>query len=111
MNKASALGTKGTLAIRRISAPRAPLGWRISNALRLAYIKGWLAVYIGVPLARAFGLMSAYGKLEATVIKADGRRVNYGVLGYRVVTTAFVGYVTDQLQTETSTFGDFKYHD
>ena len=29
----------------------------------------------------------------------------------RVVTTAFVDFVVDQLQTETSVFGDFKYHD
>jgi len=29
----------------------------------------------------------------------------------RVVTDAFVAFVVDQLQTETSTFGDFKYHD
>jgi len=105
------LSTTGTLAIKKIPAPRPSLAWRISNVLRWAYIKGWLAVHIGVPIARALGLMTAYGKLEATVIRADGKRINYGVLGYRVVTTAFVGYVTDQLQTETSTFGDFKYHD
>jgi len=29
----------------------------------------------------------------------------------RVVTTAFVNFVVDQLQAETSVFGDFKYHD
>jgi len=28
-----------------------------------------------------------------------------------VVTTAFVSFVVDQLQTETSVFGDFKFHD
>lgn len=28
----------------------------------------------------------------------------------KVVTTAFVDFVVDQLQTETSEFGDFKYH-
>jgi hypothetical protein len=28
----------------------------------------------------------------------------------KVVTTAFVDFVVDQLQTETSAFGDFKYH-
>jgi hypothetical protein len=33
------------------------------------------------------------------------------VLDYRVVTNAFVAFVVDQLQTETSVFGDFKYHD
>ena len=37
--------------------------------------------------------------------------VDYGLLGMRVVTSAFVAFVTDQLQTETSVFGDFKYHD
>lgn len=111
MNKTSLFSTTGTLGVRKNAAPRAPLAWRISNTLRWAYIKGLLAVYIGVPLARAFGLMSAYGKLEAVVTRADGSKVNYGVLGFRVVTTAFVGYVTDQLQTETSTFGDFKFHD
>ena len=29
----------------------------------------------------------------------------------KVVTTAFVDFIVDQLQTETSAFGDFKYHD
>ena len=103
--------TRGELAVRKIAAPRAPLSWRLRNTLRWGFLHGWLAVHVGVPLARAFGLMTAYGKLEAVLVKADGRRINYGVLGYRVVTTAFVSFVVDQLQTETSVFGDFKYHD
>lgn len=107
----STLKSVGTLAARKIAAQRAPLAWRVSNALRWAFIKGWLAVHIGVPIARAFGLMTAYGKLEACLIRADGSKVAYGILGYRVVTSAFVNFVTDQLQTETSVFGDFKYHD
>lgn len=37
--------------------------------------------------------------------------VNFGVVSRRVVTNAFVAFVVDQLQTETSVFGDFKYHD
>ena len=51
------------------------------------------------------------GKLEARKLCADGQVIDYGTLGYRVVTTAFVNFVVDQLQTETSIFGDFKYHD
>jgi len=62
-------------------------------------------------VARFFGLMTAYGKLEAILYRANGEVVRFGVLSYRVVTTAFVDFVTDQLQTETSVFGDFKYHD
>ena len=101
----------GTLSIRKIPAARPPLSWRISNTLRWSFIHGWLAVHIGVPIARWFGLMTAYGTLEAVLHRADGTKVHYGVLSYRVVTTAFVNFVTDQLQTETSVFGDFKYHD
>ena len=101
----------GGLDIVHIRAQRAPLSWKLSNILRWAFIKGWLAVHVGVPIARAMGLMTAYGTLEALVIKADGTKIAYGILGHRVVTTAFVGFVTDQLQTETSVFGDFKYHD
>lgn len=33
------------------------------------------------------------------------------VVKHKVVTTAFVDFVVDQLQTETSVFGDFKYHE
>jgi hypothetical protein len=111
MNKISNVQSFGELAIHKISAPRAPLSWRISNALRWGFIRGWLAVHIGVPLARSFGLMTGYGKVEALLIKADGLRVNYGVLGYRLVTTAFVTFVVDNLQTDSTEFGDFKFHD
>lgn len=101
----------GSLSALRIRTPGPSLAWRLSNYLRRSFIKSWLAVVIGVPLARAFGLMTAYGRLDAVLIRADGSRVNYGLLGYRVVTTAFVSFMVDQLQTDTSEWGDFKYHD
>lgn len=111
MNAQGKVGFSGTLKMKVIRAPRAPLSWRLQNYLRLSFIRGFLAVHLGAPMAKTFGLMTAYGKLEAVLIKADGTYVNYGVLGYRVVTNAFVNFVTDQLQTESSVFGDFKYHD
>ena len=107
----SKLSMSGNLGIAKISTPQAPLLWRVSNVLRWEYIKGWLATFILAPIANKFGIMTALGKLEAVLIKADGSKVNYGVLGFRVVTTAFVSFVVDQLQTESSLFGDFKYHD
>ncbi len=39
-------------------------------------------------------------------VKKDRRKVIN-----KVVTDAFVNFVVDQLQTETSAFGDFKYHE
>lgn len=105
------VGPRGRLGITHFRIPMAPISWRIKNAMRWSFIKGLLAVYVGVPIARAMGLMTAYGTLRAVLIKADGTRIDYGLLTHRVVTTAFVNFVVDQLQTETSLFGDFKYHD
>ncbi len=101
----------GKLNARVIRAPGPGLAWQLINWLHWSKIKSLIGVFVVNPIANAFGLMTAYGKLEARLVKANGQVINYGVLDYRVVTTAFVNFVTDQLQTETSVFGDFKYHD
>ena len=101
----------GKLATKLIRAKGPGLRWFLKNWLHWKQFKALVGVFLVQPVARFFGLMTAYGRLEAVLIKADGKRINYGVLGYRLVTTAFVNFVVDQLQTETSVFGDFKYHD
>lgn len=102
---------RGNLNTKVIHAPTAPLAWKLSNWMSWSKIKSLLGVFVVSPVANKFGLTTAYGKLELTHIKANGDVVRYGVVDYRVVTTAFVDFVTDQLQTETSVFGDYKYHD
>lgn len=111
MNKEGTISAKGVLRTKVIRTPRASLKWQLSNKLRWGYIKGWLAEKIGMPVAQKLGVLVALGSVEATLIKADGTKVHYGTLSRRVVTNAFVNFVVDQLQTETSVFGDFKYHD
>lgn len=111
MNLNAIVPSSGSLGIRVIHAARPSWMWRIKNTLRLNFIIGWLGYNIFAPLVNKFGIMTAKGKLEALLIKADGTKVNYGVLGYRSITTAFVTFVVDQLQTETAVFGDFKFHD
>lgn len=83
------------------------------------WLKG-LDLTIGTWLARVLrihvgGLMHAHTELIARKkVLVDGvyqytdvRRV----VKDKVVTTAFVNFIVAQLQTETSAFGDFKYHD
>lgn len=89
----------------------APLAWKVRNALRWSYIKGEMAKTFGVPIAKTFGLMTAIGELRAIKLGRDGIATDHGVVDRRVVTTAFCAYMVDQMQTETSTWGDFKYHD
>jgi len=106
------IAPQGVLTARLIRARQpAPLAWKLRNSLRWAFLSGWLAYHVVRRAARLFGVVTAIADLRAVLIRADGTRVDYGVVGYRVVTTAWVTFVVDQLQTESSIFGDFKYHD
>lgn len=81
------------------------------NRMRLNFWRGWFQVGAAKFMVNTIGGTVATSELSAILIKKDGTRIDLGALGYRVVTTAFVSFVVDQLQTETSVFGDFKYHD
>ena len=103
MNSEMLMSGKMSAKVKR--APTAPLSWKLSNLPNL--VKGFWKESI----ASLFGLPAFFGHLYVRVIKKDGEIVNYGLVSNRVVTTAFVNEMVDQLQTETSTWGDFKYHD
>ena len=105
------MGFSGGVTVKHIKGEKAPLTWRLRNTLRWGYIHGWLGYQMGHAYTRLFGAPVMLGKLSAVLIRADGSTVNYGVLGYRVVTTAFVNFVVDMLQVDTTEIGDFKYHD
>lgn len=101
----------GDLSIKVRRSPGPGLGWTLKNILRPGYGYGLLSVKAAKLLSRLTGIPTVTSQVSAKLHRADGSVVDYGVLGYRVVTTAFVNFVVDQLQTETSVFGDFKYHD
>ena len=50
------------------------------------------------------------GNLFAKVIRADGVSKDLGLISKRLVTTAFCEDMVDELISETSTWGDYKYH-
>jgi len=105
------IGISGRLGMRVQRAEKAPLSWRIRNATRWGFVWGTLANAMAKAFTRLTQVPTITAELRGRLIRADGTVVDYGVLGRRVVTDAFVEFVVDQLQTETSEFGDFKYHD
>jgi hypothetical protein len=107
----SKLSMSGSVTARVIRAPGPGMAWKLRNYSRPVFLFGWLAARLAGLFSRLTGIPTLVGRLEARLIRADGRVVNYGLLSCRVVTTAFVAFLVDQLQTETSVFGDFKYHD
>lgn len=57
------------------------------------------------------GVVEMESSLSAIHTKKDGTVVDLGVICRKKVTKAFVNFLVDNLQTETSAFGDFKYHE
>jgi hypothetical protein len=88
--------------------------YKIKNFPNLA--RGYFRIAQGslarlIPGMPSTGSMGYYGRLGAKLIRGNGTEIDYGTVSVGVVTTAFVNYMVDQLQTETSTWGDFKFHD
>lgn len=107
----SKLAMSGDLAVKTVRAPGPGSVWRLRNYSRPSFLWGLLTTWLALLFSRVTGIPVMLGRLEARLIRADGQAVNFGLLSLRVVTSAFVAFVVDQLQTETSVFGDFKYHD
>lgn len=101
----SELTFKGSLKARVIRAPKVGIGWKLRN---LPNVLPGLTQHV---VRRVFYLSGLEGRLYARHIAADGRVTDYGLVSCHLVTTAFVEFMVDQLQTETSEWGDFKYHD
>jgi len=101
----STIGFSSTLAAKKIAAPGPGLAYKVRN-----FPNVWAGTWRHA-LARALKMNHMLGELRAVLIKADGRRVNYGLISTQLVTTAFCEFMVDQLITETSTWGDFQFHD
>lgn len=110
MQGSGILGPRGSLAARKIPRKRAPLSWRLKNALRWGYIRGWIAAHLVAPFANAWGVMTGIGALDVTLIKANGERVHYGTVGYRVITSAGVAFIVDDWDGSVTDITNFKYH-
>lgn len=105
------LKSSGKLGVKKVTPPGPGLRWHLQNRLRWSWVVGWLGWHAAHALTATFGIPTMLGELSIRLFRADGSVVDYGVVCRRVITTAFVGYMVDQLQTESSTWGDFKFHD
>ncbi len=70
-----------------------------------------LLVRTGACLASMLGVMVTYGTLSAILIRADGSRIDYGVVGMRVVTNAGVAFLVDDWDDSTTDITLMNFHD
>ena len=107
----SELSMGGKVGVKKITPPGPGAAWKLRNSTRPAFVWGWLTNGAARAFSSLTGIPTLTSELSVSLIRADGGRVNYGVVSRRVITTAFVNFMVDQLQTETSVWGDFKFHD
>ena len=108
----NSIGTRGGLVLDVTRSERkASLLWKVRNMARWIYIKGWLAKHMVGAFARRFGIATMMAELRGVHYKVDGSSVDYGVLGRYAVTTDFCEDMVDELITETSAWGNYKFHD
>lgn len=92
-------GRKSTslMSILLHALPRPGLG-RMVNAWRLRNMWRVLAGALPVWTACAIGVATIHGTLFLRVLRADGQVQELGLAGFKVVTTAGVGFIVDAFQ-------------
>lgn len=104
----------GTLKLKKIGAAKAPLSWRIRNALRWGYLVGILYYYLAVGFSWLTGIPTMTGRLRLRKKLQDGTWLDYGWVGYRVVTNAGVAFIVDDWDVNTASATNdittLKYH-
>jgi hypothetical protein len=101
---------RGALSVRRITRTRAPLAWKIRNALRRSWIKGWIATHLIAPFANIWGVATLIARLDAVLIRANGERIYYDALSFRVITDAGVAYLVDDWDDSTTDITNLHFH-
>ncbi len=107
------LQPNGSLTTRHIKGNQyAPLSWKLRNKTRRNYITGTFYNTLARKFTKFTGIPTIIAELRAVHIDGQtGVRTDYGVIGRKQITNAFVEFLVDQLAVETSVFGDFKHHD
>ncbi len=109
------IGIAGNVDMKviRPKVKRASLAWRLRNALRWPFLKGWLIVFVAVPVIKALRLpvMVAYGELSIRVRNgATGEWTDYGTVSRQVITDAAVAFIVDDWDGGANDISLFNYH-
>lgn len=84
--------------------------WKIRNTLRWSYLFGWFAQILARGLTNLTGIPTIISQLEAKLIKGDGTVIDYGIVSYRVVTSAGVNFLVDDWDANGQDISTMIYH-
>lgn len=106
----SSLSMSGVLTAKLIRAKKAPTGWRLRNALRYSFLKGWFYSKLAKGFSRLTEIPTITGELAIKLRKAGGEWIDYGIVSYRVVTDAGVAFLVDDWDDSTTDITNMHFH-
>lgn len=103
------LTISGKLTARLVKMEKAPLSWRIKNAARRSFIKGFLSKYAAKLFTRITDIPTIISELAIRACH-DGKWLDYGTVAYRVVTDAGVAYLIDDWDAGANDINLMDFH-
>jgi hypothetical protein len=103
------LSFSGLLQMKVKRAPGPGLAWHLRNRLRRGYLWGWFVVQLARLFSKLTGVVTITSQLSIRLRKATGEWIDYGVVGYRVITDTGVGFIVDAWQNSVE-IEIMKYH-
>lgn len=102
------LRMKGSLVGKLIPTPGPGLLWKLSNLPKM--FRGLWRTRFMEMASGLTGFPVLAGDVAARLIRADGNVINYGTIGYMVITDAGVGALVDDWADGSKEITDFKFH-
>lgn len=106
----SSVRPSGKVTFKKVSPVGPGLWWHVKNRLRLGFLLGWLNVAFAKEFSRTTGIPTITSELAVKLFRRDGIVVDYGVVCYRVVTTAGVAALINDWYDGSKDISLFKYH-
>ena len=88
---------------------KAPLSWRVRNALRPSFLWGNIVTFLALLFSRLTGTLVMTSKLSIRA-HINGEWRDYGVVSRRVITTAGVTFLASDFNASANHVALFNYH-
>ncbi len=109
-------GFAGSMTAKKVGAQKAPLEWRVRNAMRWGFITGFVFNALAKLFSQYTGIVTIAPELAIRVRRGSasspngGEWIDYGVVSYRLVTDAGVAFFVDDWDGSVTDITTIKYH-
>lgn len=92
------------------NARRAPLRWRLKNALLPGHLRAAFGAWAAPKLAKVFGFTAITADLRLVHTRADGQVTDYGIVSHRLITDTGVAFLVDDWDNDAQNITNMNYH-